>query len=136
MAMDEQIQMNKKELREFGFVTGVIVAGLFGLLLPWLLSKPYPLWPWYVLAVLVGLALVMPTALRPVYKTWMRFGAIMGWINTRIILGVVFYILFTPISMLLKVIGKDPMHRHLDNKLKSYRVASKHSPREQMEKPF
>lgn len=129
-------EMDKKDLREFGLVTGAIVAGLFGLILPWLLNKPYPLWPWYVLAVLAGLALLLPTALGPVYKLWMRFGAVMGWINTRIILGVVFYTLFTPISLLLKLMGKDPMQRQLDHKLTSYRVVSKRNPREQMEKPF
>ena len=130
------MEINKKSLREFGIVTGAIVAVLFGLLLPWLLSKAYPLWPWYVLAVLAGVAVILPMALKPVYKVWMRFGLVMGWINTRIILGIVFYFMFTPIALILKLLGKDPMHRKLDAKLQSYRIESKRSPREYMEKPF
>ena len=132
----QMMEINKKSLREFGIVTGAIVVGLFGLLLPWLLDIAYPLWPWYVLAVLGGVAVIMPMALGPVYKVWMRFGLVMGWINTRIILGVVFYFLFAPVAVLLKLLGKDPMHRKLDAKLQTYRINSKHSPREQMEKPF
>lgn len=135
--MTQQImEMDKKSLREFGFVTGIIVVCLFGLLLPWLFSKDYPIWPWYVLAVLAGIALVIPVALSPVYKVWMRFGLVMGWINTRLILGIIFYIIFTPVAFLLKLLGKDPMHRKLDAKIQSYRVESKSSPREHMEKPF
>ena len=131
----QMMEINKKSLREFGIVTGAIVAVLFGLLLPWLLSKAYPLWPWYVLAVLAGVAVILPMALKPVYKVWMRFGLVMGWINTRIILGIVFYFMFTPIALILKLLGKDPMHRKLDAKLQSYRIESKRSPREYMEKP-
>ena len=137
MKMTHQLmEMNNKNLREFGIVTGIIVVVLFGLLLPWLLDSTYPMWPWYMLAILAAIAVVVPMALKPVYKIWMRFGLIMGWINTRIILGIVFYVLFTPIALFLKLIGKDPMQRKLDINVKSYRIESKSSPREQMEKPF
>ena len=95
-------EINKKSLREFGIITGAIVAGLFGLLLPWLLGNAFPLWPWYVFAVLSGVALVLPMALKPVYKVWMRFGMVMGWINTRLILGIIFYTMFTPVALVLK----------------------------------
>jgi len=132
----QMMEMDKKSLREFGIVTGIIVVVLFGLLLPWLFSSSYPLWPWYVLAVLAGIAVVLPMALSPVYKVWMRFGLVMGWINTRLILGLIFYILFTPIAIILKILGKDPMLRKLDAGLQSYRIESKLSPRENMEKPF
>lgn len=136
MLSHEIIELDKKQLRDFGLVTGAIAAGIFGLLLPCLFSKTYPLWPWYVLAVLASTAMTIPMALRPIYKVWMLFGQMMGWVNTRIILGVVFYVLFTPISILLKLFGKDPMQRKIDPKSKSYRVTSVRSPREQMEKPF
>ena len=130
------LETDKKGLREFGIVTGAIVAGLFGLLLPWLLDRSYPMWPWYVLLVMTLVGMVAPVALRPVYKVWMRFGLVMGWLNTRLILGLVFYSMFTPVAVILKLLGKDSMRRKPDRQLKTYRVASKSSPREQMEKPF
>ena len=138
MTMTHQMmEINKKGLREFGVVTGAIVVGLFGLLLPWLLnSASFPLWPWYIFAALASVAIVMPMALKPVYIVWMRFGMVMGWINTRLILGIIFYIMFTPIALILKLLGKDPMRRKLYDNLVSYRIESKHSPRDHMENPF
>ena len=39
-------ELDRTGLREFGIVTGGIVAVLFGLLFPWLLERSFPLWPW------------------------------------------------------------------------------------------
>ena len=55
---------------------------------------------------------------------------------TRIILGLVFFVMFAPIAPLLRILGKDPLHRELDDKTETYRVASEKLPRERMEKPF
>ena len=135
--IDEIEQLDKQGLRKFGVITGAIVVGLFGLLLPWLLGINWPLWPWYLAGALWVLAIVIPVALNPIYHVWMRFGLILGWINTRIILGLVFYILFTPYALILKVLGKDPMSRKLDASINSYRVPSNnHHAREHMGRPF
>ena len=75
-------EMSRKELREFGLITGAIVAGLFGLLLPWLIGHALPLWPWYVFAVLAAIAIVVPVALKPVYRVWMAFGLLPHMIRT------------------------------------------------------
>ncbi len=79
-------QPNKKELREFGFITGAIAAVLFGLLLPWLFDHELPRWPWIVAGILWVWALLLPTTLLPVYRGWIAIGHVLGWINTRIIL--------------------------------------------------
>jgi predicted anti-sigma-YlaC factor YlaD len=129
-------QLDQKELRKFGLVTGAIVVVLFGLLLPWLLDHAWPYWPWYIAGVLWVLALVFPSALNPIYHGWMRFGLVLGWINTRIILGLMFYIIFTPISLVLLLLGKDPMHRKKESALESYRVTTKKQSREHMERPY
>ena len=105
--------MNNQELRNFGFISGAFVSVLFGLLLPWLFAHSIPLWPWIVLAVLSSLALLLPSILAPVYKVWMNVGHVLGWINTRIILGVIFYFLLLPIGLLMRLFGKDPMARKL-----------------------
>ena len=136
--MTEKIEpLGKQELRKFGLITGAFVTGLFGLLLPWLLNLNWPLWPCYLTAALWLLAIIIPAALNPIYHVWMRFGLILGWINTRIILGLVFYALFTPFALMLKFFGKDPMGRKLDARINSYRVTSNnHSAREHMGRPF
>jgi hypothetical protein len=61
---------------------------------------------------------------------------VLGWINTRIILGLVFFTMFAPVALVLRIFGKDPLHRKLDEKAETYRVASTKLPRERMEKPF
>jgi hypothetical protein len=70
-------ELDRKGLREFGLITGAIVAVLFGLFFPWLLERSFPLWPWAIFAVLGAWALVAPLSLRLVYRAWMRFGRIL-----------------------------------------------------------
>lgn len=128
-----------RDLREFGFLTGTIIALLFGVVFPVLLhDKPFPELP-LAFQIFFGLSLVsliLPIILKPLYIIWMYIGFVLGWINTRIILGIVFFILFTPVAMLLKLLRRDPMHRKLTDALESYRTPSKNPPREQMEKPY
>jgi hypothetical protein len=129
-------EADKKELRQFGLIFATGIALIFGLFLPWLFEKPWPQWPWIVAAVLVTTALLLPQALRPVFWLWMKFGHVLGWINTRIILGITFVILFIPVSLVFHLFGKDPMRRRLDPAADSYRIKSERVPRERMEKPF
>jgi hypothetical protein len=127
---------DQKQLREFGLVFAAGLVVMFGLLLPWLAGRPWPLWPWVAAAVFVSLALVFPPALRPLNALWLKIGHILGWINTRIILGVVFFVIFLPAALMLRALGKDPMHRTFDASTASYRVSSKSAPNQQMERPF
>lgn len=126
---------DRRELRNFGLISGGIVAVLFGLLLPWLFSHVSPRWAWIVAGVLGGLGLIVPVALGPVYRVWMHFGLIMGAINTRLILGVVFYLLFTPIGFVMRLFGWDPMRRR-STEGDSYRVIRPAPQKNHMEKPF
>lgn len=50
------------------------------------------------------------------------FGHVMGWINTRILLGLLFYGVVTPLGIFRGWLGKDPMGRRLPPELESYRV--------------
>ena len=54
-------ELDRKGLREFGFVTGGIVAVLFGLFFPWLLGRTIPVWPWVLCAVLIIIGLISGT---------------------------------------------------------------------------
>lgn len=137
--MDKIIpKIDKDGLREFGMVTATIIALLFGLLLPYLFDHPIPdlPLPFKISISLAGIALMLPIVLKPLYTIWMAIGFVLGWINTRIILGVVFYTLFTPVALLMKLLQKDPMHRKLTSKIKSYRKTRSASPKNQMEKPY
>ena len=125
-----------KELRDFGLIFGVILVLLFGLLLPWFFEKEFPLWPWWVFGIMGSMALIYPLSLKYIFKVWMLFGAVMGWINTRLILGVIFYLIFVPYSLAMKLLGKDPLSRKLDNQMITYRVTNNVSEKNNMENPF
>lgn len=129
-------QVTKKELRDFGLIFGIFTAGLFGAFFPWVFERAYPVWPWYVLAVTGGIALTFPIILKPLFRGWMAIGLVLGWVNTRIILSVAFFAVFTPGSLILKLLGKDPLSRKLDKQLKSYRIETKSKPDNNMENPF
>ena len=134
--MHEIADLDRKGLRDFALVTGGIVAVLFGLFFPWVLESRIPVWPWLIAGVLVGWGLAAPMSLQPVYRLWMKLGLLLSRITTPIILGIVFYLLILPMGLVMRIFGRDPMARRLDGSVKTYRVTSHKSRREDMERPF
>lgn len=126
----------KSELRNFGLVTGVLFPALVGLLLPWLKGRPFPVWPWIACAILVGAGIAAPAILRPVYVIWSALGRALGWLNSRIILTVVFYAVVVPMGLVMRAFGADPMARRFDPEMESYRVASRRASIKSIERPF
>lgn len=129
-------ELDRKGLREFGLTTGAAVVVIFGLFFPWVLDVDWPLWPWIVAAVFWLFALTAPMLLRPVYKGWMRFGLLAGRVMTPLVLGIVFFVLISPMALIRRLRGNDPMKRTLDSDQETYRVKSAKSRREKLEKPF
>ena len=133
---NDKKQLDIKELRNFGLVTGSIIALLFGLLLPWLFNRSLPGWPWIVSAVLILWALAHPKTLKPVYRIWMAIGHVLGWINSRIILTVMFYLIILPVGIIMRLACKDPMARKTNSLQESYRVTSTKPDKKHAERPF
>jgi hypothetical protein len=137
MAIDHKIpELDRKGLREFGLTTGAAVVVIFGLFFPWVLEAHWPLWPWMIAAPFWVLALVQPLWLRWIYRGWMRFGLLASRIMTPLVLGIVFFVMISPMAMVRRLLGKDPMRRTLDPDQKTYRVQSTKSPSEKLERPF
>jgi len=124
-----------RTLRRFGLTTGGVFAGLFGLLFPLLFGRTIPVWPWVLAVALILPALVYPAALRPVYTVWMKFAEVAGAVNTRIILGIVFFILVTPFGAVMRLAGRDPMRLRRPD-VDSYRESSRPLDPKHMENPF
>ncbi len=124
-----------KRLRSFGLTVGGIFL-LIGLW-PLLLRGQDPRWWALVLAAFLILpAAIYPAALAWPYREWMLIGHVLGWINTRIILGFVFYLVVTPIGLYRCWLGKDPMGRQLRPDLDSYRVARNRRPSSHLTKQY
>jgi hypothetical protein len=137
MAIDHTIpELDRKGLREFGLMTGAAVVGIFGLFFPWMLELDWPAWPWVVAAPLWLLALTQPPWLRWIYRGWMRFGLLASRVTTPLLLGIVFFLIISPMAMVRRLMGKDPMQRTLDPNRDSYRVKSTRNPSDKLERPF
>jgi hypothetical protein len=133
--MHEIPELDRKGLREFGLVTGGIIAGLFGLFFPWLLEHALPLWPWVMFGIMAAWSLMAPDSLAPVYRQWMKLGLLLSRITTPLILGVVYFLVILPAGLVMRL-GRDPMMRRLDGNEPSYRVTSHRKPKDHMEKPY
>ena len=115
-------QLDAQGLRKFGLQFAAIICVLFGLLLPWLLEVGYPRWPWAVAGVLTVWALAAPASLRMVYIGWMRLGLLLNRITSPILLGVIYYVVFTPVAVCLKLLRRDLLSRTIDESADTYRV--------------
>ena len=60
---------------------------------------------------LILMALIAPAAARSFHILWMKLAAVLGYVNSRILLSLVFYLLFFPYNMLARLIGRDPLNR-------------------------
>jgi len=123
-------------LRRFGLTTGALLAGLFGVILPWVFGRGFPVWPWAVAAVLGAWSVVSPRTLGPVYRGWMRIGLLLSRVTTPAILAIVYFLLFTPVAVFMRLFGRDALARRPDARAASYRVASARRSPTHMEKPF
>lgn len=63
-------------------------------------------------AVTIGpLGLIRPQLVRFIYVTWMVLAFPIGWVVSRVILGLMFFTIFTPVALLFRLIGRDALHR-------------------------
>ena len=103
--------VSTEELRKFGLSVG----GVFLVLgtISWYRGHtlaPRVLWALGVTLTVPGL--LAPAILRPVQKAWMGMATVIGEVNSRIILAVLFFVVFTPIGLLMRLFG-DPLGRSL-----------------------
>ena len=111
--------------REFG----LIVGGVFTLLALWWMYRGKLVSVAQVLIVvgptLVLLGLIIPRALVFPNKAWMTLAEGMSYISTRIILAFVFFGVLTPIGLIKRAMGWDPLHRRADRSESYWRDYSK-----------
>jgi len=124
-----------KQLRSFG----LIVGGVFSLLGVWpalVHGLPNRAWALGLGVLLIAPALIYPAVLKGPYRAWMAAGRLLGWINSRVILSIFFYVILTPVGVVLRLLGKDPMRRRYDPAAGSYRQAREPRPGSHMRRQF
>ena len=125
----------RKELRQFGLLVGAVftVIGLWPFVFR---GEPLRLWAIGIGGLLIAFGGIHPTVLAPVHKGWMWVGHILGWINTRILLSIVFYALLTPIGLVFRLMGKDKIRQAFSESSTTYRVVRTPRPHSHMKYQF
>ena len=99
----------KKKLRQFGFLICFTFPFLIGWFLPLLGGHPFRVWTLFISMPAGILGILRPGLLLYPYRAWMKLGHILGWVNSRIILGLVFFIVLQPIAFIMRIFGHNPL---------------------------
>jgi len=128
-------QATSKELRSFGLLMG----GVFLIVALWPLvirGESIRVWASLIGVAFGAMGVLFPTGLEPFHRVWMKIGEKLGWINSRIILGILFFGIFTPMAFIMGLLGKRPLQLGYDPKANSYRVPKKARAANHVLKPF
>jgi hypothetical protein len=127
--------VSRKQLRSFGFILagGFLVIGLW----PMVFRHQDPrVWALVITGIFALGGLFVPSALRQPYRIWMALGLGLGWVNSKILLTIIFYGLVAPTRLLVTAMGRDPMQRKFDQARSTYRVSRKPRPISHMKHQF
>ena len=114
----KNIQSGKRELKNFGLTIGLILFVIAGVLF----YKNHDLFIpiTYIAGVFIGSGIILPQALKPVYFIWMVFAVVIGWIMTRLILSLLFFVIISIIKLIAGILGKSFLELDISKQSKSY----------------
>ena len=128
--MEKKIKVSSN--KSFG-----IVFSIFFLLIsmyPLLNNDPIYYWSLFLSFVFLVLGLMNSKILSPLNLLWFKFGILLGKIVSPIVMGIIFFLVVTPISIILKIFGKDVLNLKFNNN-KTYWIV-KDGPKSNMKKQF
>jgi hypothetical protein len=105
----EKLRLDRKSLRKFGITMGLAILVITAVIL--IRHRHSPLPTAIIAAVFFIAAFVLPAALKPIYIFWMRLAFVLGFLNTRLILIIIFYAVFTPVGLILRLFRIDHLER-------------------------
>lgn len=114
--------VNKSSERQFGLVMAGFFA-ILALLALWRGHGGFALGWSGAAAVFAGAALLVPALLKPLNALWFRFGLLLHKIMTPLIMGAMFFLVFTPIALIMRLFGKRPIPPGFDRGAQSYWIA-------------
>ena len=116
-----KVKTSDKQLRDFGKIVGLGLPIFVGFIIPFLTGHSFAIWTIFVGLIIFTVGIIKPSLLFFPYKYWMLIGNLLGWINSRLILGLVFILVLQPISILMKIFRYDPLKLKKSN-VKSYKA--------------
>ena len=134
MQIDKQ---DTRQLKQFAIMMSWAFPAVFSLLLPWLFNYGWQYWPLVISVCFLFLWLVKAPWIYFPYKMWMSIAGVIGWVNTRVILAICFYLLIAPIGILMKFLGKlDYQDKTPSNKTTNYQLNPTKANKKDLENPF
>ena len=109
---------SKKELKSFLLIFAGIL--LFIALYPIIQSQPIRIWLLPIVSMLLVFGLMKPQYASGVYKVWMSVSEAIGNLISKIIMTILFFGVFTPIAILLKLLNKDLLHKRIERNSTTY----------------
>jgi hypothetical protein len=109
-----------RDLEKFAVVISSVLL-LIAVLLFWFGRSPgRTLWFTGAAILIIVAALFAPILLRPLHKAWMILSFFLGGVMSRLILSLLFYLILTPVGLLLRLFGKDLLHLRRNPRAQSY----------------
>ena len=118
--------------RSFGIVFFVVF--LLIALYPLTYNGEISIWTLLISLIFLVLGLLNSKILSPLNKIWFKFGILIGKIVSRLIMGIIFFLVVTPIGFIMRLLGKDVLNLKY-NKNKSYWI-EKNGPKSKMKNQF
>ena len=118
--------------RNFGIVFFVVF--LLIALYPLTYGGEIRIWSLIISTIFLILGLLNSKILTPLNKIWFKFGILLGKIVSPMIMGVIFFLVVTPIGLIMRLLGKDVLNLKY-NKNKSYWI-EKNGPKSKMKNQF
>ena len=114
----EKFTIDRNSLRKFGLMMSA--AFLIISVVVFLKGRHSILATYTVSFLFLFFAIIAPLLLKPVYIGWMRLAFVLSWINTRLLLCIIFYLILAPMGIGMRIFGADPLDRKIDKKKVSY----------------
>jgi hypothetical protein len=130
MLIDEfkEIKSSRADLKKFGLTLGIFFLLLGGVFL-WRGRESFA-WLFGLSFFFLLFAYLFPSLLRPIQKVWMGMALIMGWVMTRVILSILFYLVLTPIALFLKFRKTDILNLKFPDSRDSFWVIREKAPKD------
>ena len=113
-----ELKSGTRELRQFGWLVGGIFLLIGGV--AWYFDKGWFEIPLWIGGPLVVLGTILPIVLKPFYFAWMGLAVVMGFVMTRVLLTIFFFLVLMPVGLFFKLIRRDALHRKLDKDAATY----------------
>jgi cytochrome c oxidase subunit IV len=118
--------------KSFGIVFSIVF--LLITIYPLINSEGLRVWSLIIAIIFLFLGLINSKILTPLNMLWFKFGILLGRIVSPIIMGIIFFLVVTPIALIMRIIGKDLLNLKF-NKEKSYWI-EKNGPKSKMKNQF